>query len=205
MGNYQDTSVKYHVSELKGFAADVLRKAGLETNVAELVAETLVEADLMGHTTHGLQLLGNYVKELENDLMTKSGGPELVSDQGAAVTWDGNYLPGPWLVHKAIDLAFERVKSYPVVTIVIRRSHHIACLATYPERATKNGMMMLLSCSDPVNKTVAPFGGLSPVYSPNPLAVGIPTKTAPIIFDISTSSTANVLVNRALIENKNIT
>jgi len=108
------------------------------------------------------------------------------------------------LVNKAIDIALERIDQYPVVTIVINKSHHIGCLAAYPERATQQNLMMLLSCSDPRNHTVAPFGGLGGVYSPNPIAVGIPTQTDPIIFDISTSTTASGNVNRALQEGKEL-
>jgi L-lactate dehydrogenase len=55
---------------------------------------------------------------------------------------------------------------------------------------------MLLAASDPAERTVAPYGGLRAVYSPNPLAAGIPTQGDPIILDISTSSTANGVVAR---------
>lgn len=61
---------------------------------------------------------------------------------------------------------------------------------------------MLLSCSDPRGATIAPFGAVSPVYSPNPLAAGIPTQSNPIIFDISMSTTANGLVMRSHKEGK---
>ncbi len=197
-------SNKFDSLALLRFSRAVLQTAGLAADRADAVAHTLVEADLMGHTTHGLQLLSPYLRELESGLMTKDGEPEVLSDQQSALTWDGGYLPGPWLVNKAIDLALERLAVQPVITIAIRKSHHIGCLAAYPERVVRQGFMMLLSCSDPKNRTVAPFGGLSPVYSPNPLAVGIPTLGEPIIFDISMSATANGYVNRAAEEGKRL-
>ncbi|MCB0530482.1 MAG: Ldh family oxidoreductase, partial [Saprospiraceae bacterium] len=172
----------------------LLVKAGLAEARARIVAETLTEADLMGHTTHGLALLPLYLKQLESGNMAKSGEPETVQDLGAAITWDGHYLPGPWLVYQAITLATERAVMHPVVTVVIRRSHHIACLAAYLEKVARQGYFILLSCSDPINKTVAPYGGLKAAYSPNPIAAGIPTQSEPIIIDISTSATANGLV-----------
>ena len=64
----------------------------------------------------------------------------------------------------------------------------------YLEAVVRKGIFILLSCSDPKNKTVAPFGGQEPVYSPNPIAAGIPTQDDPILFDISMSTTANGLV-----------
>jgi LDH2 family malate/lactate/ureidoglycolate dehydrogenase len=188
---------RYIASDLIVFATTLLERDGLAHDRARIVAEILVEADLMGHTTHGLQLLPWYLKALETGAMAAEGEPEIVADTGAAITWDGHYLPGPWLVIKAMELAFDRIQTHPVVTVVIRRSHHIACLAAYPKQATDRGLFMLLTCSAPNFKAVAPYGGLQPVYAPDPLAAGIPTQGDPIILDISMSSTAHGVVQRS--------
>ena len=187
----------YNHAQFIEFGTKLLAVAGLPEDRARIVAETLMEADLMGHNTHGLALLPLYVKEVINGTMPIDGMPDTIRDSGATITWDGKYLAGPWLTHYAIDVAFERIKEHPVVTISIGQSHHIGCLAVYPERATKKGLMMILSSSDPRNATVAPFGGLTGVYSPNPLAAGIPTKENPIILDVSMSVTSNGWVNRS--------
>jgi L-lactate dehydrogenase len=136
--------------------------------------------------------------------MLKDGEPVMLADHGAAITWDGNYLPGPWLMQEAMDVAFERIRTHPVVTVVIQRSHHIACLAVYPKQATDRGLLMLLTCSDPNNRSVAPYGGLKPIYTPNPVAAGIPTGGDPIILDISLSCTANGVVARAQKEGESL-
>ena len=191
-----DHPPRYSASDLTTFASTLLQRAGLPHERADTVAEILVEADLMGHSTHGLHQLAPYLRELEADLMAKYGDPVFIADHGAAVTWDGRYLPGPWLVVQAIDLVCERVKTHLVVTIAIQRSHHIACLAAYPKRATDRGLFMLLASSDPNAKGVAPYGGLQPLYTPNPIAAGIPTQGEPIILDISMSTTTMGLVGR---------
>lgn len=195
---------RYAAEDLREFSTTLLQCAGLARDRASVVAEILVEADLMGHTTHGLQLLSPYLKQLEAGKMAKEGEPEVVADRGAAITWDGRYLPGPWLTVQAMEFAFERIREHPVVTIVIRRSHHIASLASYPKKATDKGLFMLLTCSDPNYKAIAPYGGLRPLYTPNPLAAGIPTQGEPIILDISVSCTANGVVMRARKEGKHL-
>jgi L-lactate dehydrogenase len=193
MGN--DT-LRYAAADLRAFATALLQRAGLAEDRAGVVAHILVEADLMGHTTHGLQLLAPYLRELDSGMMTAEGEPQVIADHGAALTWDGRYLPGPWLVVQAMETAFERIQAYPVVAVAIRRSHHIACLAAYPKRATDRCLFMLLTCSDPNAQGVAPFGGLRPLYTPNPLAAGIPTQGDPVILDISVSTTTMGLVSR---------
>jgi hypothetical protein len=36
--------------------------------------------------------------------MTHDGGPDVLSDSGAAIVWDGRMLPGPWLTRRAVQL-----------------------------------------------------------------------------------------------------
>ncbi len=190
------STIRYQHSALTAFAQDLLQRAGLEPDKATAVAEVLVEGDLLGHDTHGLAQLPGYLGEIASGSMRKSGAPIVVADHPAAVTWDGQRLPGPWLVLQAMALATERAATQGTCTVVIRRSHHIACLAAFLQRATDAGLMMLLSCSDPNNASVAPFGGLDAVFTPNPLAAGIPTGSTPILLDVSTSATTNGLTNR---------
>ena len=164
--------------------------------MARDVATVLVDGDLMGHTTHGLALVPGYLAELEKGAMAKDGVPDVVAAHPAAQTWDGRRLPGPWLTLRALDAAAEMAAACGTGTVAIRRSHHIACLAAYLKRATDRGLMMLLACSDPAGKSVAPFGAVSPVYTPNPIAAGIPTEGEAILLDISASYTTNSLTQR---------
>jgi LDH2 family malate/lactate/ureidoglycolate dehydrogenase len=186
----------YRAADLVAFAAAVFRAAGLDEAKARTVAEVLVEGDLLGHTTHGLQLAAPYLKAARDGSMTTEGEPEVVSDRGGALCWDGRRLPGPWLVVRAIEAALERARAHGIAAVAIRESHHIACLAAYLERATAKGCMILLTCSDPSEASVAPFGGLTAVFTPDPLALGIPTEGDPILIDMSASITTNGLTGR---------
>lgn len=189
-------SHRYPANALITFATDLLMRAGLEAEKAATVGAVLVEGDLLGHTTHGLALLPQYLAELENGTMTKAGDPLTVAELPVCVTWDGRRLPGPWLVAKALDLAVARARLHGTCTVVIRRSHHIACLAAYLTRATEQGMMVMLTCSDPSVCSVAPFGGRKEVFTPNPLAAAWPTDGEPVIFDVSMSITTNGMTKR---------
>ncbi|MDB5872659.1 MAG: Ldh family oxidoreductase [Ramlibacter sp.] len=190
------SAARYDATQLEAFATRLLLAMRVPQDKAEAVAQILVEGDLMGHTTHGLALLGPYLKGYEADTITRDGEPIVVADAGAAVTLDGRRLPGPWLVLQAMALATERAKQHGTGTVVIRRSHHIASLESYLRRATDQGLLMLLTCSDPCVASVAPFGGLDPVLTPNPIAAGFPTGGVPVLVDISTSATTNGLTNR---------
>ena len=184
-------SPNYDAAALTNWAAAVFERATMEPAKAATVAAILVEGDLLGHDTHGLALLGPYLKKLADGGMQGTGDVEVVSDKPAAVLWDGRMLPGPWLTSEAIRIASERADTLGTATVVIKNSGHIACLAAYLETAARNGKLVEIYSSDPSVASVAPFGGTEAVFTPNPLAVGIPTGRDPILIDISTSITTN--------------
>lgn len=186
----------YAAASLKAFARALLEKAGMEAQKAGDVALILVEGDLLGHDTHGLALLAQYLREVESGSMAKSGQPEIIRSRGGTETWDGKRLPGPWLMIRALDRATALAREFGTGTIVIRRSHHIACLAAYLRRVAEQGFVAQILCSDANSASVAPFGGTQAVFTPNPLAIGFPTAHEPVLVDISASITTNGLTNR---------
>jgi LDH2 family malate/lactate/ureidoglycolate dehydrogenase len=188
--------MRHRASDLASFASALLRAAGLPEDRAHVVAEVLLEGDLLGHTTHGLDLLAPYLRDLDAGRMAKAGEPEVLADHASALTWDGRYLPGPWLVKRAIAVARERLALHPVVAVAIRRSHHIGCLQAYLKPVTDEGLVVLLTCSDPSASGVAPHGGVAPRITPDPIAAGFPTDGAPVLIDVSMSTTTNAMTRR---------
>lgn len=175
--------------ELVTYTAALLAAAGLDGDKPTVTAGLLVAADAMGHDTHGLEQLPEYLDEIASGAMLAIGEPDIVADRPAACVWDGRNLPGIWLVDRAVRLATQRAAANGSCAIAIRRSHHIACLATFLTAATDQGMLAIVACSDPSEARVVPFGGTRPVFMPDPVAIGIPTASDPILVDISTSIT----------------
>ena len=183
------TPSRFDADELRAFAAGVLETAGMPGDKAAVVAEGLVEADLYGHTTHGLALLAEYVEEVESGEMAVEGEPEVLATRGASACWDARRLPGIWVTSRAVSEACARADEFGVGAVAIRRSHHIGCLASFIEAPARRGYLVLVLCSDPSDAMVAPFGGTTAVMTPNPLAAGIPTGGDPVLLDVSTSIT----------------
>lgn len=187
---------RYEYEGLRDFAAALLRAGGLGSESAFDVADVLVEGDLLGHDTHGMALLNAYLGDLDKGAMTAVGEPDVINQRSAVATWDGLRLPGPHLVRRAIAWARPRAQEHGSATVVIRRSHHIACLAAYLEPVARAGLLIEIYSSDPSVASVAPYGGTQAVFTPNPMAVGIPTSRDPILIDISASVTTNGMSGR---------
>jgi len=181
---------RYSADALRLFAQALFARAGARGDIATDVASILLDGDLLGHTTHGLALLAPYLDELSNGRMSGSGEPEVLNRRPAAESWDGKRLPGPWLTLRALEHAATMARTHGTGTIVIRRSHHIACLAAYLKRATDQGLVAMVESSDPTVAAVVPHGGIRPFITPNPIAAGLPTSGDPVLIDVSTSITS---------------
>ncbi|UCD67769.1 MAG: Ldh family oxidoreductase [Betaproteobacteria bacterium] len=190
------SSERYSAQALIDFAIALLDNAGMEHDKSATVAEILVEGDLLGHDTHGLQLLPSYLDDIEKDELAINGQPRVIADLPAAVAWDGMRLPGAWLTANAVDLACDRAETHGTCAVTIARSHHIACLAAYLKRATDRGLMTLVTTAAAENHSVAPFGGKAGAITPNPIAAGWPTNGDPVMIDVSMSITTNGMVGR---------
>lgn len=193
---------RYDAATLQSFAKDLFIAAGLDTTLAAPVACYLVEADLMGHDTHGLALAPGYLAQIADGTVRRTGAPQTISDKGAAVCWRGHRLPGAALVVQAIDLAIARAEAFGTCTVAVGDAHHIGALAAYLHRATDRGMMVSLASSAPSAAHMAPLGGTTGVLTPNPVAYGIPTPDGPILIDISASITTYNMAQRLIREGR---
>jgi LDH2 family malate/lactate/ureidoglycolate dehydrogenase len=189
-------ATRYPHQQLIACAKELFAKAGLEPSIAQVVAEILVDADLLGYDTHGLLFVPAYLAALEAGRTAASGEPEVVKDHGHALLLDGRRLPGQWATVWALERARERIGQQGLVAVAMRGAQNISCLATYVKRAADEGLLALLMASAPASAAVAPHGGREGRYSTNPMAVGIPTDGHPILIDTSSSATSNRLVDR---------
>ena len=189
-------TIKYTSESLINFATELFVRSGMRRDIADETAHVLVQGDLLGHDTHGLQLLPMYLGSLEKGGMLADGDIQILQQRSAVASWDGQYLSGPWLVRRALDWAQPAAREHGSATVVIRRSHHIAALAAYLEQPAREGFLVQLLCSDPSVVSVAPYGGCEPVVTPNPMAWGIPASKDPVMIDISASITTNGMTGR---------
>ena len=102
---------RYQSNDLTLYIEALFVAAGMDADKSAIVAPLLVEADLMGHTTHGIAQAPAYLSGLENGLMKGTGDPLVVADRGATITWDGQRISGVWLTAKWYLRASSQTKS----------------------------------------------------------------------------------------------
>jgi LDH2 family malate/lactate/ureidoglycolate dehydrogenase len=192
----------YTQTQLMKFCTSVFVKMGMDEEKAADTSDILIEADMMGHSTHGVRLLPLYIKDVEIGNMSIKGNEEIVKDTGSCLTIDGKYLPGIWLTKKSLRLAAERAKIYGTSTVLIKNSHHNGALAAYMLPIVNQGLVPIIKSSVPSSATVAPYGGTKPLLTPDPMAIAYPTNNDPVIIDISASITTNNMIADKITKNE---
>ena len=131
--------MRYPTQALQQFARDLLLGAHLEQEWRRWSPKSSSKAICWGTTRTDWRCLRRICASSRPGRWRRAGS---IGRRGArpSALWDGDRLPGPWLTRLAIDDAIERARC-GTGTVVIRRSHHIACLAAYLTRATERGFV----------------------------------------------------------------
>jgi hydroxycarboxylate dehydrogenase B len=160
---------------------------------AAVVTQSMVDANLVGHDSHGVIHLPKYVDELENALVQPGAEITVKRESPSIAVLDGNWGFGPVIATHAVKLAVQKAKMTDISSVAVSRSNEIRRLGGYLLIAAEAGMIGIMTVNDHGGgQAVAPFGGIEARLSTNPLACAIPVEgREPILLDMSTSVVAS--------------
>jgi LDH2 family malate/lactate/ureidoglycolate dehydrogenase len=176
---------------------DVLREFGTRVLVsldvpdadAALVADSLVQADLWGHQSHGFLRLPWYAARLRSGAMRARTEPEALSDTGPLMLLDGRDGIGQVLAERARTLAVERARRFGVGVVGVRNSNHFGTAMYYTRRAARDGCVAILTTN--ASPAMAPWGGREKVLGTNPWSIAAPGADGRVVaVDIANTAVA---------------
>ncbi|HSN20002.1 MAG TPA: Ldh family oxidoreductase [Usitatibacter sp.] len=175
--------------KLRAFAAAVYAKCGVPEADAALLADTLVQADLWGHQSHGVLRLDWYRQRILAGTMAAATRPALATDAGAVAAIDGHDGVGQVLAQRAMEEAIARAKRHGVGVVAVRNSNHFGTAMYYTRLAAAAGCIGFLSTN--ASPAMAPWGARAKVVGNNPWSLAAPAgRHAPMILDIANSAVA---------------
>ena len=175
---------------LESFSQKLLIAAGATDREAEVVADHLVESSLLGHDSHGILRLPEYLGFVAEGSIT--AGAEIAVDQRSpsSAVVDCGLGFGPVGAVRAIETAISLATQSGTGCVVTRRCNHVARLGAYVQLAAERGLVALATCNSPIHgHFVLPAGGRQGRLATNPIAYAFPTDGDPILADFSTSVT----------------
>jgi LDH2 family malate/lactate/ureidoglycolate dehydrogenase len=176
---------------LTDFATQLLLAGGLPHDEAALVAESLVNANLRGHDSHGVMRIPSYLEFCKKGEAVP--GVDLTAVRETPVIfvgdaqWGFGQTQAGRLTRKLIEMA--RTSGLAIGTLV--RCGHVGRLGEYCEMAAAAGLVSMVMVNTHGHaRRVAPPGGKAPRLGTNPLAIGSPAAEGPLVLDFGTSATA---------------
>jgi uncharacterized oxidoreductase len=181
----------FFADTLTGFATRLLAAGGLARDEAQLVATSLVGANLRGHDSHGVMRVPSYLDAHSKGEVV--AGAELTAIRRSPSTfvgdahWGFGQTQAQRLTHILIDMA--RETGLAIGTLV--HSSHVGRLGEYCEMAAEAGQVSMVMVNTHGHaRRVAPPGGTAPRLGTNPLAIAAPAPGGPLVLDFGTSATA---------------
>jgi len=174
---------------LRTFGTRVLATLGVPEHDGRLVADSLVQADLWGHQSHGFLRLPWYAARLRSGAMRAVTEPAVLSDTGPLLLLDGRDGIGQVLADRARDLAAERARAHGVGVVGVRNSNHFGTAMYFTRRAARDGFVAILTTN--ASPAMAPWGGREKVLGTNPWSIAAPAPDGRVVaVDIANTAVA---------------
>ena len=171
------------------FASAIYVRAGMPEDDARLAADTLVQADLWGHQSHGVMRLSWYVRRLKAGVCDRCASPEFVVDAGAIAVVDGKNAMGQVLTARAMSDAIRRAKAHGIGAVALRNSNHFGTAMYFTRMAAREGCVGFLSTN--ASPAMAPWGGSKKTVGTNPWSWAAPAgRHPPMVLDIANTGVA---------------
>lgn len=162
--------------------------AGARTDDAQATVDALIISSLMGHDSHGVIRIPEYLSYIDQGLIQLKAEITVEQTGPATAVVDCGHGFGAIGAKRAVDVGIELAREQKTATISTRRCNHVGRLGAWVQQAADAGMIAIATCNSPVyGHHVLPFGGRDARLATNPIAYGIPTGGQPIIADFATS------------------
>jgi uncharacterized oxidoreductase len=184
--------VRFAHDRLERLVSDIFAAAGCRAAEHERIARYLVEANLVGHDSHGVIRVPSYIDWLRSGKVIANQSLKVVFENDVLAVVDGQFGFGQVMGEEATKLLIAKASRQGVAVVALRNSGHLGRIGDWAAMAARAGKVSL----HVVNTSgggilVAPFGGNERRLSANPIAAGVPVEGGePIIVDISTCTIA---------------
>ncbi len=178
-----DETVRLRVNEAQELGEKVLCNLGFTSEEAVIVATHLVDASMWGYEFAGLPRI---LVIAERPELKKPRKPiSIVRETPVSALLDGGNNLGYVAVSRGVEIAIEKARRSGVAVMGVRNCWFTGRAAYYLEKIARAGFAAIYAASS--TPTVVPPGASRKALGTNPLAIGLPGKINPFIFDIGTS------------------
>lgn len=172
---------------LTAFAYQLFIAAKISHAKADILAKSLVAANLRGVDSHGLQLAPYYLEQIAMGNMNVQTDGHVVSESGGCLVYDGEKGIGQWIADICCGHAVRLARAHGVALVVARESSHFGAAAFWAQRMSAAGLIGIVMCN--ASPLVAPWQGKEPRFGTNPICMSVPGPNTWLL-DMATTTVA---------------
>lgn len=174
---------------LEEYVAEILTKHSVPQHDAETIANSLVEADLRGISSHGVARLKAYIERVRAGLMEAVSNIQVLKRNPSTLLLDGGNGFGAIGAIRATSEAIYMAKTTGVGLSLVRNTNHFGIAAYYINKIAEEKLIGVAISNTP--PAMSPVGGKKAKVGTNPLAIAVPALSYdPVILDMATSVVA---------------
>ncbi|KAL0869644.1 hypothetical protein ABMA27_005894 [Loxostege sticticalis] len=132
---------KVATAEAYRFMTDCLKAVGAAAKAAEQQAELLIQADRLGHPSHGLNRLEMYINDILSGACQPNNEPKILKESASTAWIDANNVLGATVSHFAMDVAVTKAKSTGVGWVTVKGSNHNGMAGWWAQKAADKGLI----------------------------------------------------------------
>ncbi|XGW12380.1 hypothetical protein V3C99_013242 [Haemonchus contortus] len=156
--------------DMRRFMVDLMKTQKVNPSHAEQLADVLLEADIRGHYSHGLNRLEMYAKDCMKKVVKSDGTPKILKEKPGTAWVDGLSLLGPVVGNFCMDLAIKKAKDVGIACVSAKGSNHYGIAGWYSMRAMRQGLIGISSTN--TSPIMFPTRAAKPALGTNPIAIG---------------------------------
>lgn len=184
--------MKIKISEARELVSAVLKKHGFSGEEISACVDNAMEGELTGKVAHGLVRIVWLVKKaVEGRISFGEEEISIVKETATSLLIDGKNKTGLYVVSKALDMAFEKIKEAGVLIVGMTNTAPTTGLVGYFARKSAEQDLIFIGFNNSPSRTsgIVPYGSLKRIFGTNPITIGIPTNNIPIVLDMASSKT----------------
>lgn len=186
-------SLQIALEKVRWLTAGLLELNGCDADIAQDVAEHMIEAERYGFPSHGVTLLPKYLENIARGDVTPNARPEALVSEGHLLRYHAHNGFGQHAAKVAMNAAIERAKEHGFCLLTLCHAHHLGRMGHFGQMASDKGLAML-AMSNVTGRPalVAPWGGAQARMTTNPFCFAWPFNDGrpPMLVDFATSSMA---------------
>ena len=185
--------MKVSAPTLKKKIIDIFKKYKLTSKHAKISADIIINAELVGASSHGLSRLKMYIDRIKRKVINSSPKIKIKKISNSISLVDADNSIGFVGADLGIKQAIKNAQSSGIGMVAVKNSGHYGLSSFYANQAIKKNMIVFCFTNAP--PALAPYGAKKILFGTNPICFGSPSGTKiPFILDTSVS-----IINRGKI------